>query len=122
MKRLLIAVLFLFPSLGFANGAMMMADALEQAAGVNLGEMPRELIVDHAPEGIERIERILIHKALDDFKLNLKNPRCVPPAQNCPRPGGVDAGNGGNTEARYCVTRCTGTGKDRVCYEICYED
>jgi hypothetical protein len=27
-----------------------------------------------------------------------------------------------DVEARYCITRCTGTGKDRVCYEVCYED
>lgn len=27
-----------------------------------------------------------------------------------------------SVEARYCITRCTGTGKDRVCYEVCYED
>lgn len=27
-----------------------------------------------------------------------------------------------NVDARYCISRCTGTGKDRVCYEVCYED
>lgn len=117
MKRLLITLLFLFPSFGFSNGSLMVG-ALEQAAGVQLGDISRQLILDHTPPGIERTERFLIHRAMEDFKTNLfsQGPKCDPILDLCPL---VQTAS---VEARYCITRCTGTGADRVCYEICYED
>lgn len=77
-------------------------------------ELPAEGLIDaledHSGHPVPFHDRLFLLQGLD----------CVTGGNHCGdhTPYITD----GTREARYCITRCTGTGKDRVCYEICYED
>jgi len=97
--RLILAVSFFFASSAFATTPAHIGSDLERLLGNPISQSQLDLIRTTIPE-TTRLERFAYENAMNDLRSKLTS----------------------NTEARVCVTRCSGTGENKVCWEVCVDN
>ena len=106
MRKAILAGALLCASHAFATTPVddLVIGSLEGFGGQRIAPIQRDLILQDMPQ-IQPKERLQLRLTLDDVQKQLDQAQA-----------------NGPTDARVCVTRCEGTGEDKVCWEVCVDN